>query len=669
MAEVTVNTYENGFSPRVYTTQVPSNPGSQRFGGGPAHVTFLRRLAIGFAAVATASLGTVAVVTAPSSGASTVNKTVVVWAETPGASPNYIFPYMTGAYFDGPNIERFQPYMFRPLYWFGTKAEPTLNEALSLAAAPVMSNGNKTARIVLKPYKWSNGAQVTTKDVMFWLNIWHQKPTGYAGWFPGGLSMPTSISSVKIVSPTVMTINFKQSFNPHWLLYNELSQITPLPIAWTKTSTGAAAGSAGCATAGYGTDDAACKAVYVFLSEQSGFNPTHPKTTIDALPTYATNPLWQVVDGPWRLKSFEPTEPVVMVPNTAYSGPNKPTYKEFIEKPFTTASAEFNALVNGTVDVGELPGTEVTSPATSPSSPSQTVTPGKNNTRLASTFDLLTVYDWGFNYLPMNFNSTGDTGNAGSIFRQLYLRQAMQSLVDQKLYIDRLERGYGVPTYGPVPIWPHNPFSSKFEESDPYPYDPSHAKQLLSSHGWKVVPGGTDVCTRPGTGAGDCGKGVKKGAKLDFSLQYISGTRTITAIMDAEKASWGEVGIHVNLSSATVDTVVADATPCAKGCKWQLTSYGLIGWGYLPDYYPTGEEIFATGAESNSGSFDTAQNNANIRATDLTDESLVTYENYLAKELPVIWEPESVEAWEYHKGLEHPPIAPLDRTPATLHWS
>jgi peptide/nickel transport system substrate-binding protein len=632
----------------------------------PKRFRLTRRLACGFVAVSTLLLGAV-VITSPVSGASGQDKTIVTLALPPGISLNYIFPYMTGAYF-GDNLDDLQLLMYRPLYWFGTQAKEVLNSRLSLADTPVSSNGGKTFKITLKTYKWSDGTKVTTTNIMFWLNLWKMKPTGYAGWFPGGLSMPTSIKSVHITSPTTLTITFDRSFNPHWLLYNELAQITPLPTAWTKTSSGAAAGSGGCATAAFGANDAACKAVYVYLSEQSGFDPTKPKTTIDALPTYATNPLWQVVDGAWELKSFAPTAPTVFVPNPSYSGPNKPTIKEYIEKPYTTGSAEFNALVAGTVDVGILPATVITSEATSPSRPSQTVKPGSNNPRLSSTYDLNPVYDWGVNFFPYNFKSTGDTGQAGKIFSQLYFRQAFQRLVDQPAYIDRLEHGYAVPTYGPVPLWPHNPYSSRFEGTNPYPYSPAAAKSLLSSHGWKVTPNGTDTCKKPGIGAGDCGKGIKKGAKLSFTLQYSSGTKTLSHLMDAEKASWGGAGIHINLSSADFNTILGNAALCPKGCSWEFEDWGS-GWGFLPDFYPTGEEIFATGAESNPGDFSTATNNANIKATDTTTVGLAKYEDYLTKELPVVWQPEVMTLYEFNKALKHPGINSLLNTPATWHWS
>ena len=50
--------------------------------------------------------------------------------------PNYIFPFMSLAFFAVNNSELFQYLIYRPLYWFGEGATPNLNLPLSLAAAP-----------------------------------------------------------------------------------------------------------------------------------------------------------------------------------------------------------------------------------------------------------------------------------------------------------------------------------------------------------------------------------------------------------------------------------------------------------------------------------------------------------------------------------------------------
>ena len=60
---------------------------------------------------------------------------------------------------------------------------------------------------------------------------------------------------------------------------------------------------------------------------------------------------------------------------------------------------------------------------------------------------------------------------------------------------------------------------------------------------------------------------------------------------------------------------------------------------FAPDYYPTGEAIFQTGAGSNSGSYSDVKNDANIVATTQKSVPLTTYENYLAQQLPVVYQP------------------------------
>jgi len=570
----------------------------------------------------------------PSGGTRQAGGTAI-WSEPASSPPNYIFPFMSLAYFSTYNISSFQYLMYRPLYWFGNNGQPTLNPSLSLASEPVYSNNNQTVVITLKPYKWSNGETVTTTDLMFFLNMLHSDKSNWAAYASGFI--PDDIKSVSADSPTQLTINLTGSVNPYWFTYNELSQITPFPLAWDVTSTGAAPGSGGCANAAFGTQDTKCDAVYTFLSKQAGYDPANPKGANNALATYATNPLWQVVDGPWKLSVFDASGNVTMVPNSSYSGPVKPTLAKFVEAPFTTDDAEFNAMVGGRVDFGFLPLQDVLTPTTNP------LVAGANNSRLASNFYLAPLYTWSINFFPENFSSTGDDGNAGAIWKQLYVRQAFQSLVDQPLYISKIDKGYGVPTYGPVPVEPANPFASAAEKSNPYPYSVTKAKSLLSSHGWKVVAGGTTTCTSPGTGSSQCGAGIAAGAKLDFNLEYASGNASIDQLMNTEKSSWSQVGFNIHLSTASFNTVIGNATACSPGpsCTWELENWGA-GWIYAPDFYPTGEEIFSTGAGSNSGSYSDPTNDALTVQTNTTSTDLTKWENYLAQQLPVVWQPNAV---------------------------
>ncbi len=614
-------------------------------------------------------------VAAPSAGASSVNKTLVTDEGTGGVAANFIFPFMTLSHFSAENADYFQYLMYRPLYLVGDHGTVTINRKLSVADPPKFTNFDKTVTITLKSYKWSDTESLSSQDVMFWLNMWHQKPTAYAEWFPGGLSLPTILKSVKITSPTQIVMTLTQSVNPRFFLNNNLSTITPMPLAWTVTSLTAAPGSAGCAAAPFttttakGANASKCKAVYDFLMEQSGFNPTKPKTTINAFPTYATSKIWSVVDGPWKLTSFTATVNFTLIPNPKYSGPVKPSIKQYTDEFYTSTSAAFDAMATGTLDVGQLPATEVTTPAKRAGKPGSPPVPGPNNTRLAGTYTLTPAGLWSFTYISYNFKSNGDAGQAGPIMSQLYFRQAMQHLINQTLFVKAVFKNYGTPDYSPVPDVLKTPYLSKTAYKNPYPYSVPAAKSLLSSHGWKVKPGGTDTCQSPGTGAGHCGKGVKKGAKLTLTLGYSTTPTILKTMLTAMKSSWSDVGIHVNLDGASFDTIYGESTPCPKGCKWEISDWG--GWLYThPD--PTGTELFVKNASSNSGLFETKTSTALIvKAVKGTTTAFYNYENWEEKHLPVAFENTGSRLYEIHKGLEG--VAPMDPmetlTPATFHWT
>ena len=569
-------------------------------------------------------------------GGTKVTGGTATWAEPPGSPPNYIFPVMPIKYASVDNISQFQYMLFRPLFFFGltTSDSPVLNTQLSLAQQPTYSNNSTQAVVNLKNYSWSNGEQVTAQDVVFFMNLLHAQKSNWYAYVPG--TLPDNVTNITVNSPTQLTFTFDKTYNSFWMTYNELSQITPLPKAWDIKAAGAAPGSGGCFNAAYGSADSACTDVYNFLNGQAA-----------QLSSYATNPLWQIVDGPWKLSAFDSSGNVTMVPNGSYSGPVKPTLSQFKEVPFTTEDSEFNALIGNSLDVGYVPTTDITSATSNPS------VAGPNNSRVSPHYYMNPWILFSFNYFPLNFNSTGNNGTAGSIFKQLYIRQALQSLENQPLYIRDYLKGYGVPTYGPIPLLPSNPYVTSTERNNPYPYDVAKAKSLLSSHGWKVVPGGTDTCTDAGTGSNQCGAGIPAGTQLNLHLEQSSGVNWQINTVAAEKSSWSQAGINVSVSTATFDTVLGNATPCTPGpsCTWQMEWWGG-GWEYSPDQYPTGDVLLATGAGSNSGSYSDPQTDSLIKQTYTSNVSLAQYENYVAQQVPWIWQPNAdYELTEIHNNL------------------
>lgn len=594
------------------------------------------------AAMAVGALTAGFVLSAPAVTSSAATPTSATWAEPPAATPNFILPYYPAQLCSVDNIEQFQFLMYRPLYWFGSGASPVVNPKLSLAGtSPTYANGGTTVTINLKTYKWSNGESLTGQDVQFFMNVYHAEKAGFCGYVAG--DFPDNVTNVTHTANTV-TFTFNKAYNQHWILYNELAQITPMPNAWDINTAGAAAGSGGCGAAAYGTNDAGCAKVYTFLSDAAGFNPNNPSAANNSLSTYATNPLWQVVDGPWKLKSFNPDGQVSMVPNPSYSGPVKPTLKLFTEVPYTADSTEFNALVGGNLSVGYIPANDLSKGTTN------YLKTGPNNPRL-SDYTLAPWYTFSIDYFPENFSTTADNGVLAKIFAQLYVRQALQYLVNQPQYINKIFKGYATPTYGPVPVVPVNPFESKLEKSNPFPYSVSKAESLLKANGWKINPNGTDTCASAGTAKGDCGAGIPAGAPLAFTEQYATGNGSLVQMFQAEKDSWSSAGINVTLSAATFDTVIGNAIACPKGCGWQVQNWGG-GWTFAPDYYPTGEDLFELGSEANYGDYNDYVNQTLINQTIDTNASLDNWENYLAKQLPVIFQAnDAYSLTEFNKNL------------------
>jgi peptide/nickel transport system substrate-binding protein len=538
---------------------------------------------------------------------SRVNGGIATVALTPGEQFNYIFPMLNTENAIGANIEYSEYLMWRPLYWFGGPNSVGLNTKYSLAYPPTVTHpaGHTLAVIKLKSYRWSDGTPVTSRDVQFWFNLLVANKTNFWGYTPG--EFPDNVSKFTVISRSSFSLTFKGNDSAAWL-YNELGQLIPLPQhAWDKES---ATGKVG----NYDLNPAGALAVGNFLlgkSENGDLN------------TYATNPLWKVVDGPFKLISFAAsTGDATYVRNTKYSGPATGSIHELRVLSYTSDDAEFDALLSaGGIDYGYIPFNDAAQIAR--------VT--------ADGYKVAAWPTWGITYMSMNFASP----QVGAIFSQLYVRQAMQHLINQAGYIDAYLQGYGNPTYGPVPLVPSSKFVSSAEKQNPYPYNPAEATGILRSHGWKINPHGIDVCTRPGSGATDCGAGIAAGQKLSFNLQYSTGTQGVDEEVASLQSAFSLAGIQIAPSGAPFSTVVGNDIPCTKSGCWELNYYGQ-GWYFDPGYYdPDGSVLFATGGVDNGGSYSNSTADALMNKLESQGlPALYNYENYIAKQLPMLWLPQ-----------------------------
>ncbi len=544
-------------------------------------------------------------------GGTPVTGGTAVFAMPPSATPNYIFPYSDSTYISTINIFYLQSLMYRELYWFGTNGKPTLNTALSLANPPTF-DGTKVT-ITLKHYTWSNGTPVTAQNVVFWLNMELAEPGNYGAY----TGFPANVKDIKAVSPTELTMTMDKAYSPTWFLYNDLSQVTPMPAAWDRT----ASGPSNCATT---VSD--CAAVYKYLDAQTRDSSS-----------YVGSPIWSIEDGPWKLSAFNADGHISFVPNKSYSGPVKPKLAVFEEVPFTTDTAEYGVLQSPSssskIDVGYLPEQDA------PAKPAGAAVGA--NPLAAQGYTLVPWPVWGINYYVVNFQST--TVN-GPIIRQLYFRQALEYSLNQAALVSGPLRGYGTIGVGPVGNTPVTSFlSPKGKQGDPFPYNPAKAKSLLTSHGWKVVPGGVSTCVTPSL----CGAGVKQGQQLSFNFPYATGVAWITSEMTQLQSAAASIGIKLNLEPKPFNQVTALAAGnCVVfkiPCDWDVADWGA-GWSFAPDYLPTGEELFQTGAVANSGGYSDPVNDAMIAKT-LTSSNLqdmYSWQDYLATQLPFMWQPNAV---------------------------
>ena len=537
----------------------------------------------------------------------------VSFAEPPATTPSWILPFV-----DTTDYSYFTDFdwdwqMWRPVYFVGTPTSPDIDYSESLANKPVFSNNDTTVSVTLKPWKWSDGTPITARNVLFFFNILKVEKLNWWLYIPG--SFPDDVKSAKVTSERTIQFQLIHAYNPELISQNDLQSLTPLPLAWDRTSLSGPRGAGSTLPAGTGNGldmtPAGARRVYAFLISQN-----------KDLAAYSTNWLWKIVDGPFKLSTYSITGMTSLVPNREYGGVQaKISRLTFL--PFTSASSEFAALRSGqSIDVG------------------YTSTSYLNQQSALTGYTLAAWPAWAFSDWFINFNNP----TAGPAFRQLYIREAMQSLIDQPTIDKYVYKGYAEPSLGSVPLYPPNSWLSSYEKSYPYPYKPALAVKLLSSHGWAVHPSGVTTCTRPGTGSSDCGAGIAAGTGLTFQLSYSNGLPTNQTQALVEKGDFSKAGIVINLRPVTPAELFSLSPTCApsqSACSWQLMSYQ----DYTPFPYPFGGIDFETGGVYNFGSYsdpttDKLLAEAKVASTPSgLSKSFIGSENRILQQLSELFQP------------------------------
>jgi peptide/nickel transport system substrate-binding protein len=553
----------------------------------------------------------------------TAHAGTITVAEPPGATPTWIWPVTPGANGSVYTAYSFQAEMWRPLSWFPDGAAQKEDPAMSLAEDPKWSNGDKTVSITLKKWKWSDGQPITAKDAEFWIDMVKAavkvSPADWSNYTPK-IGIPDQIVSMSTPNTQTLVLNLNKAVNPTWFWEDSLAGVVPMPShAWSKASANGPILDF--------TNPANAAKIYAFLSGQS-----------KSVTTYASNPLWQVVDGPYKLTAFNNTTGAyTMAPNTGYSGPHASKQSILSAVPFTSDTAEFNAVKSGSIDQGYVPFTDL---------------PQVNS--IKSTYNVFGYPGYGFQYVAYNFKD--HTGDFNNIIGQLYFRQAFAHLEDEQGYIKAFFSGAGSVAYGPIPAIPPNPFTPPSATHDPYPFSVASAVKLLKDHGWTVTPGGTDVCAKAGTSATECGAGIPAGTKLAFNFIYntspaIIGEQVEDLVSQAKKA-----GIAITLKSDNFNHMIAtyyDVAQPKNDNLWAMEDFG----GFSISTYPTTNGIFDTPGTYNIGGYSDPTADRLIKASTSSSSlgALKAEASYLTVQQPSLFQPlvDNIVVWK--KTISGPP--------------
>jgi peptide/nickel transport system substrate-binding protein len=581
------------------------------------------------------SYGTTLFGSLPKTGTPT-NGGTITFGQLSSSQPNMIFPLADCAHTSAYNSMMQVP-QWVPLYNGPNGARPEVNYQASLASkAPIESDGGKTYTIDLKHWNWSNGTPVTAQDVEFDVDLMKaavkQAASNDCQYVPG--QFPDSVTSMSAPNPNTIVFHLNKAYNPGYFLYNQLQDtnfgVFAMPSkVWNVDSTG------GPHLTNWNTSPAVATKIYSYLFKQ-GTTPS----------TFASNPLWKVVDGPFKMTTFSDVNGSYnLVPNASYGGTPKPRYHEYSVVTYTSWTAELNALKTGSLDIAVQADASVIPEMASLKK------------------DGLSVYgggSWGFSPVYINFKDK--TNSFDKIVAQPYAVQALYALEDQQAYIKGPMHGAGSPQYGPVPSSPTSPYTPKDSVTPNYPYSPTHAVALLKQHGWKVVPGGQSTCQKPGTASDECGAGIPKGTP--FSGTWVQLPESITPTPDLVTEAYVSAakqyaGIDFGLKSIGFNESenYNDATPNGKPVEnsWAMNSTE----SFNIDFYPTQEGSFNTTGAFNTGGYSNAHADQLMTNSVFSSnpKAVITEASFLAKVPPALFLPDADELTVASKKVGGPPAS------------
>jgi peptide/nickel transport system substrate-binding protein len=319
---------------------------------------------------------------------------------------------------------------------------------------------------------------------------------------------------------------------------------------------------------------------------------------------------FRVGDGPLLVQELNIGIDAVFVPNPRYGG-SKMNFARFVMKFENAGGQELQAVQSGDLDMSNIPSALYAKAATLPDDAVVNLPP-----------------NYAFNELIPNM-----ANRATRFFGDVRVRQALADAIDQQRIVALVMHGLGTPIYGPVPPYPPSFLSPAARAGDfPVGYDPAKARALLAQAGFAPGPDGVVR---------------KNGQALAFTLLIPAGQAVSIEIAESIQQDLQAVGIRMAVRQEEFNQMLA--AMLGRPQDWQAILLGMS----LNSGYPTGEELFATGAAMNNNGYESAEMDRLI--TQSTDEpglaGLFAYQDYASAQQPVIFLPDARVSVLVRKGL------------------
>lgn len=497
---------------------------------------------------------------------------------------DWLFP-IADATHTGAGNQLLSGLLYQPLFSFSQTSEANyhVDTVRSIGAVSAISPDGLTFSVELHNRSWSDGTPITTDDIALWWQLVNDNRSLLEG--TGAADLIDATARLSVTGEKSFTLTTATKLSPEVYVSNYLAHIVPVPAhAWADDTS------------------SDTQALFQMLTKAA---------------TDPSSELWKTTSGPYTLSSTTLSAPITLAANKAYDGLDKPQIPTLKLMPNVEATTAGNAET----DVFYLP---ITTPQE------------ELKAWEAAGYQTEVQYSWGINYLSLNFNKS---------VMDMYLREVLQLLIDQKTITTTAWAGYSQVGCGPVPKTATEAASTPCKPE----FNVNRARTLLAENGW-------DLDTYPITcnDSAQCGANYPTGSSLELTMLVEPGEFK-DRVFPILEANFEEVGI--DLTAKEVPDAIAEANSCRldnSACDWDLGYFGTGSSWEFP-VYPTGEQLFSTNAIANFGGFSNPAIDENITDTlsGEKEDALATYEAAINARRGFIWLPTPAKRLVvYRAGLE-----------------